>query len=152
MSRLPAPAKVNLALVVGPRRADGHHEVVTVLQRIDLTDRVTIGTGTSLAVSGFAGDTLVRRALEWLAAAAGVEPNWHARIEKRIPLASGLGGGSSDAATALVLANRTLDVPLDPEVLHEVAASLGADVPFFLRHGPALGTGTGMELVDLELL
>ncbi len=151
MSRLPAPAKVNLALVVGPRRADGRHELVTVLQRVDLSDRVTIGTGASLSVSGFAGDTLVRRALEGLALAAGVEPRWRARIEKRIPVASGLGGGSSDAATALMLANRTLDVPLEPDVLHEVAASLGTDVPFFLRHGPALGTGTGTELGDLEL-
>ena len=149
--RLPAPAKVNLALVVGPKRADGRHEVVTVLQRIDLADRVTIDAGDSLSVSGFAGDTLVRRALEGLAAAAGVEPRWRARIEKRIPVASGLGGGSSDAATALLLANRTLAEPLAPEALHELAEGLGADVPFFLRHGPALGTGTGTELHELEL-
>ena len=84
MTRLPAPAKVNLALVVGARRSDGRHEVATVLQRIDLTDRVTIDSARSLSVSGFAGDTLVRRALEGLAAAAGVQPRWHARIEKRI--------------------------------------------------------------------
>jgi len=149
--RLPAPAKINLALVVGPRGADGCHEVVTVLQRIDLVDRVAIDVAESLSVSGFAADTLVRRALEALAAAAGVEPRWQARIQKRIPVASGLGGGSSDAATALLLANRTLPEPLEPDVLHELAAGLGADVPFFLRHGPALATGTGTELGDLEL-
>jgi 4-diphosphocytidyl-2-C-methyl-D-erythritol kinase len=149
--RLPAPAKINLTLVVGPRRADGRHEVATVLQRIDLADRVAIDVAESLSVSGFAPDTLVRRALEALAAAAGVEPRWGARIQKRIPVASGLGGGSSDAATALLLANRTLPEPLDPDALHGVAAGLGADVPFFLRHGPALGTGTGTELDDLEL-
>jgi 4-diphosphocytidyl-2-C-methyl-D-erythritol kinase len=149
--RLPAPAKINLALVVGPRRADGRHEVVTVLQRIDLADRVTIEVAGSLSVSGFAADTIVRRALEALAAAAGVEPRWRARIQKRIPVASGLGGGSSDAATALALANRTLPDPLGPEDLHELAADLGADVPFFLRHGPALATGTGTELSDVEL-
>jgi 4-diphosphocytidyl-2-C-methyl-D-erythritol kinase len=149
--RLPAPAKINLALVVGPRRDDGRHEVVTVLQRVDLADRVTIEKAGSLSVTGFSGDTLVRRALEGLAAAAGCEPRWRARIDKRIPVAAGLGGGSSDAATALTLANRTLPQPLDPAALHELAAGLGADVPFFLARGPALGAGTGAELSSLDL-
>ena len=151
MKRIPAPAKLNLALVVGPPRADARHEVTTVLQRIDLTDRVTIDDAPSLTVTGFRGDTIVREALERLAAAAGVEPRWKARIEKRIPVAAGLGGGSSDAASALLLANRTLPEPLEPPALHELAACLGADVPFFLRHGPALGTGIGTQLEDLEL-
>jgi 4-diphosphocytidyl-2C-methyl-D-erythritol kinase len=73
------------------------------------------------------------------------------RIDKKIPVAAGLGGGSSDAASALALANRTLDRPLEANALHEVAVALGADVPFFLRPGPALGTGTGVELELLEL-
>ena len=81
----------------------------------------------------------------------GVEPRWKARIEKRIPVAAGLGGGSSDAATALILANRTLPQPLEPEALHGLAEGLGADVPFFLQPGPALGTGIGTELAALEL-
>jgi 4-diphosphocytidyl-2-C-methyl-D-erythritol kinase len=149
--RLPAPAKINLALVVGPRRDDGRHEVATVLQRVDLADRVTIESADSFSVTGFSGDTLVRRALEGLAAAGGREPRWRARIDKRIPVAAGLGGGSSDAATALTLANRTLSEPLDPAALRKLAAGLGADVPFFLGHGPALGTGTGTELASLEL-
>ena len=74
--RAPAPAKINLALVVGPTRADGKHEVATVLQRVDLADRVAIVPGPALRVTGFAGDTIVRDALAALAAAAGVEPRW----------------------------------------------------------------------------
>jgi 4-diphosphocytidyl-2-C-methyl-D-erythritol kinase len=146
-----ATAKLNLALVVGPQREDGNHEVSTVLQRLELADRVSIEPADELAVEGFAEDTLVRGALERLAEAAKVEPNWRARISKHIPVASGLGGGSSDAATALRLANETLGEPLPPGRLHELAAGLGADVPFFLTSGPQLGTGTGTELEPLEL-
>jgi 4-diphosphocytidyl-2-C-methyl-D-erythritol kinase len=151
MNRAPAPAKLNLALVVGPRRDDGRHEVTTVLQRLDLADRITVKPADRLVVTGFRDDTLVRAALERLAAAAGVAPRWRARIEKRIPVASGLGGGSSDAAAALLLANRTLPVPLDPTALRRIAAGLGADVPFFLQPGPALGRGSGDELEPVEL-
>ena len=149
--RAPAPAKINLALVVGPPRGNGKHEVVTVLQRIDLADRVAIGPAPALAVEGFARDTLVRDALLALAAAAGVEPAWRARITKRIPVGAGLGGGSSDAATALRLANGTLETPLPPGELRRLAAGLGADVPFFLADGPQLGTGDGSELEPLDL-
>ena len=151
MRRIPAPAKLNLALVVGPRRDDGRHEVTTVLQRLDLADRVTIEQADRLRVAGFDEDTLVRAALERLAAAAGVEPRWQARIDKRIPVASGLGGGSSDAAAALLLANRRLAKPLDSSALHGLGAEIGTDVPFFLRSGPALGTGAGDELQPLHL-
>ena len=151
MNRAPAPAKINLALVVGPARADGKHEVATVLQRIDLGDRVALAPAPSLEVTGFAGDTLVRDALVALAAAAGVEARWRATIAKRVPVSSGLGGGSSDAATALRLANATLDSPLPPRELRELAAALGADVPFFLGDGPQLGRGDGSELEPLDL-
>ena len=72
MKRIPAPAKLNLALVVGPRRGDGRHEVTTVLQRLDLADRIAVEPADRLTVTGFAGDTLVRAALERLAAAAGL--------------------------------------------------------------------------------
>ncbi len=146
-----AYAKLNLALVVGPLRPDGKHEVATVLQAIDLHDDVEVEPANELAVEGFAEDTLVRAALEALAAAAGVEPRWRARIEKRIPVAAGLGGGSSDAAAALRLANELLAAPLAADALHEVAATLGADVPFFLRDGPQLGTADGTELAPLVL-
>ena len=151
MKRAAASAKINLALVVGPAREDGKHEVATVLQRIDLGDRVAIAAAPSLQVTGFAADTLVRDALTALAAAAGVEPRWRATIAKRIPVAAGLGGGSSDAATALRLANDTLPAPLPGERLRALAATLGADVPFFLAAGPQLGRGDGSELEPLEL-
>jgi 4-diphosphocytidyl-2-C-methyl-D-erythritol kinase len=149
--RLPAAAKLNLALVVGPRRADGKHEVATVLQRVDLADRVALQAGSGLRVTGFEDDTLVRGALERLAEAAGVEPRWSVRIWKRIPVAAGLGGGSSDAATALRLANETLPEPLEPAALAAIAAALGADVPFFLVPGPQLGDGDGSALHPLDI-
>lgn len=146
-----AYAKLNLSLVVGPLLSDEKHEVVTVLQAIDLHDDVTVEPADELAVEGFAEDTLVRAVLEALADAAGVEPCWRAQIEKRIPIAAGLGGGSSDAAAALRLANVLLAEPLLPDALHEIAANLGADVPFFLRDGPQLGTGDGTDLAPLDL-
>jgi 4-diphosphocytidyl-2-C-methyl-D-erythritol kinase len=146
-----AHAKINLALVVGPVRVDGKHEVVTVLQRIELADEITLESADELAVTGFDSDTIVRAALESLAAAAGVEPRWRARVEKRIPVSAGLGGGSSDAAAALRLANETLADPLPDGRLRELAAVLGADVPFFLSHGSQLGTGDGSTLERLEL-
>ena len=149
MKRASASAKINLALVVGPRREDGYHEVATVLQRIDLADRVEIEPALDTRVTGFRGDTLVRHALDLLSADTGA--HWHARIEKRIPVAAGLGGGSSDAAAALALANGSLTQPLPPERLHVFAARLGSDVPFFLTAGPQLATGRGIDLEPLEL-
>jgi 4-diphosphocytidyl-2-C-methyl-D-erythritol kinase len=149
MNRASACAKINLALVVGPKRDDAYHEVATVLQRIDLADRIEVDLADATHVTGFADDTLVRRALELLG--AGTRTHWHARIEKRIPVAAGLGGGSSDAATALALANETLDKPLPRERLAELAARLGADVPFFLTDGPQLATGIGTELAPVDL-
>src|SRR3954467_5166061 len=106
-----ATAKLNLALVVGPLREDGRHEVVTVLQRIELADRISVEPADELRIEGFADDTLVRGALERLAEAAGTTPRWAARIRKQIPVAAGLGGGSSDAATALRLAHETPPAP-----------------------------------------
>jgi 4-diphosphocytidyl-2-C-methyl-D-erythritol kinase len=149
--RRPATAKINLALVVGATGADGKHEVATILQRVDLADRVALQPASRLEVHGFAEDSLVRDALAALAEAAGTDPAWAATITKRIPVASGLGGGSSDAATALRLANETLPVPLPLELLTSIAARLGADIPFFLTHGPQLGEGDGTELSPLEL-
>jgi 4-diphosphocytidyl-2-C-methyl-D-erythritol kinase len=149
--RAPAPAKVNLALVVGPPRDDGKHEVLTVLQRVDLVDRIELSLARKLHIDGFEGDTLVTAALHELARVADVEPGWRVRIEKKIPVAAGLGGGSSDAATALRLANDTLPEPLPLDELLQIAAGLGADVPFFLVDGPQLGRGDGSELEPLEL-
>jgi len=143
----PAHAKLNLALIVGPRRADGMHEVLTLLQRLDLADTVSVEPWSVTTVEGFEEDTLVRAALDALGAPHG----WRAVIGKRIPVAAGLGGGSSDAATALRLANAQVERPLDEPRLHELAASLGADVPFFLRSGPQVGSGVGVTLEPVEL-
>jgi 4-diphosphocytidyl-2-C-methyl-D-erythritol kinase len=146
-----ATAKLNLALVVGPRRHDGKHELLTVYQRLALADRIVVERADRFSVAGFTDDTLVRRALADLAEAAGVNHAFAATIAKRVPVAAGLGGGSSDAATAFRLANELLDDPLPRERLHELAAALGADVPFFLTDGPQLGAGDGTVLEPLEL-
>jgi 4-diphosphocytidyl-2-C-methyl-D-erythritol kinase len=147
----PVAAKINLALVVGERGEDGRHEVVTVLQRVDICDRIELEPAASLRVEGFKEDTLVRSALTALATAVDPKPAWHVRLRKRIPVAAGLGGGSADAAAALVLANDMLDRPLDENALHELGAALGADVPFFLTPGPKLAEGGGERLSPLEL-
>jgi 4-diphosphocytidyl-2-C-methyl-D-erythritol kinase len=140
-----AHAKINLALIVGPVRADGKHELATVLQRIELADRISLEAADEVEVHGFPEDTLVGEAVR----ALGVTATVH--IEKRIPVAAGLGGGSSDAAAALRLANELRPEPLTAPRLHELAAGLGADVPFFLAEGPQLGTGDGTELTPVEL-
>src|SRR5215211_7388662 len=105
--RAPAPAKINLALVVGRQRADGRHELVTVYQRVALSDRLTVERAPELRVDGFREDTLVRQALEAMSDGS----SFAATIRKAIPVAAGLGGGSSDAATALRLANALRDSP-----------------------------------------
>ncbi len=151
MSERVAHAKINLALVVGPVRPDGKHEVTTVLQRIALADRIRLEPADRLTVEGFEEDTLVGGALELIADEAGVAPAWRATIDKQIPVAAGLGGGSSDAAAALALANETLDRPVGRPRLHQLAAGLGADVPFFLGEGPQLGEGDGSILSAVEL-
>ena len=146
-----APAKLNLALVVGPLRPDGKHEVATVLERLSLADTVAVRRATSTRVAGFDDDMLVGAALDAVTRAAAGASFFEARIEKRIPVAAGLGGGSSDAATALALANDLLDEPLPGDVLEELAAALGADVPFFLHSGSQLGTGDGTTLRRVAL-
>jgi 4-diphosphocytidyl-2-C-methyl-D-erythritol kinase len=151
VKRVKAHAKINLGLVAGPLRSDGKHEIVTVLQRIDLHDDIAFEPADGLDVEGFAGDTLVRNALESLGRAAGIEPGWRVHIEKRIPVAAGLGGGSTDAAAALQLANATLAEPLEAGVLHRLAADVGADVPFFLHDGTQLASGDGTELAPVAL-
>jgi 4-diphosphocytidyl-2-C-methyl-D-erythritol kinase len=140
----PAAAKINLALVVGATRDDGKHELLTVYQRVDLGDRIAVEPASETRVDGF-DDTIVTRALSLLPGA------WRVRIDKAIPVAAGLGGGSSDAATALRLANEQLDEPLARDALHALAARVGADVPFFLHDGPQLGSGDGTSLEPLDL-
>jgi 4-diphosphocytidyl-2-C-methyl-D-erythritol kinase len=149
VTRAPAAAKINLALVVGPVRDDGKHEVITIYQRVALSDRIAVERSPELSVAGFAGDTLVHRALECMADGDG--GSFTAWIQKRIPVAAGLGGGSSDAATALRLANGLRADPYPAERLRAFACALGTDVPYFLEDGPQLGTGDGTDLETLEL-
>jgi 4-diphosphocytidyl-2-C-methyl-D-erythritol kinase len=146
-----APAKINLGLAVGPLRLDGLHELATIIQRLDLADTISLEPAAALTVEGFPADTLVRGALAALAEAAGVEPRWRACIDKKVPVAAGLGGGSSDAATALRLANALLAEPLSPGRLAGLARGLGSDVPFFLETGPKLATGDGTTLEPVDL-
>jgi 4-diphosphocytidyl-2-C-methyl-D-erythritol kinase len=149
-----APAKINLALLVGPRRPDGKHDVATVLERVGLADVVVVEraeAGTGVVVGGFPDDSIVRAALEALVETVGVEASFSATIAKQIPVAAGLGGGSSDAAAALRQGNALLPRPLEAAALLGIAARIGADVPFFLHAGPQLGTGDGSTLTPLAL-
>jgi 4-diphosphocytidyl-2-C-methyl-D-erythritol kinase len=129
---LRAPAKVNLCLRVGPLRPDGYHRLTTLFQAIDRYDELEVSEADETTVEGFPDDTLVTGAL------AALGETRHVRLEKRIPVAAGLGGGSSDAAAVL----RALRGDRDPNELHAIARSLGADVPFFLT-GAETGFGTG---------
>ncbi len=146
-----APAKVNLALVVGPLGRNGKHEVASVVEKLTLADTVTVDRAAGLRVDGFDDDTLVRGALRALATRAGIEPGFAATIEKQVPVSAGLAGGSSDAAAALQLGNALLPQPLPDGDLHELAAGLGADVPLFLRRGAVLATADGTALEPLRL-
>ena len=96
--RASAPAKINLGLVVGPLRDEGRHEFLSVLQRVGIADRIDVDRAHALTVEGFPEDTLVRGALDALREATKASHGWRVRIEKRIPVAAGLAGGSSDAA------------------------------------------------------
>jgi 4-diphosphocytidyl-2-C-methyl-D-erythritol kinase len=146
-----ATAKINLALVVGSRRPDGNHEVVTVAEKVTLGDVVTVAHSDETRVDGFPEDTIARAAIDALCRAAGVTTALRVVIEKAIPVSSGLGGGSSDAAAVLRLGNRVLGSPLSHDRLHEVAATLGADVPLFLHAGPVIATGDGTTVAPVEL-
>lgn len=150
-----APAKVNLLLSVGARRPDGYHDVVTILQALDarLADTVEIEAAPSLSVSCVpdigvpSGENLVYRALVRLGELAGKPPDLTVVVRKSIPAGGGLGGASSDAAAALVGACRLWGLDAHSPEVTGLAASLGADVPFFISGGTALYSGKGEVLV-----
>lgn len=149
--RIPAYAKINRSLEVIGRRDDGYHEIATILQTVDLADRVTLRGGDGLTVecdeAGLSGEgNIVWRAAVALAQHGGIAPNVHIVIEKRIPVASGLGGGSADAAAALRGLNRLWGLDLSVAELEAVAAGLGSDVPFLISGGAALATGRGEQV------
>lgn len=154
---LPAFAKINLGLRVLGRRPDGYHEIQTVFQTVTLHDRLTFESlpDGELELSCDAADVptddanLVCGAALALRERCGAEGGARLRLEKSIPAGGGLGGGSSDAAAALLGLTRLWKLGLKGGELAEIGARLGADVPFFLTGGTALGTGTGTEVVPL---
>jgi 4-diphosphocytidyl-2-C-methyl-D-erythritol kinase len=155
--RIPAFAKVNLQLRVLARRPDGYHELRTVFQTISLHDTLELELlrrgGIVLEADDpdlpLGRENLVWRALDALSGELGLRRGVRVRLEKRIPAGRGLGGGSSDAAAALVGLMRLTRSRLPLARLVEIAASLGADVPFFLFGGRALGVGRGDEIYPL---
>ncbi|RRR99548.1 4-(cytidine 5'-diphospho)-2-C-methyl-D-erythritol kinase [Glycomyces terrestris] len=155
------PAKINPHLGVGDARADGYHALSTVYQAISLHDTVTAEPreepGIEITISGEgAGElptdegNLAHKAAKLVALYAGIKPAVKLHLNKRIPVAGGLAGGSADAAGALVACARLWEVAIGDAELHRLAAGLGSDVPFCLKGGTAIGTGRGEELTPVQ--
>ena len=149
------PAKLNLQLAVGPPRADGYHDLVTVFHAVSLFDEITAKPAgrDGVTVSGEGADqvpadqdNLALRAVAALRAAVPAAPRVHITITKRIPVAAGLAGGSGDAAAALVACNELWNGRLGQPHLLEIAARVGSDVAFALLGGTAVGRGRGERL------
>lgn len=157
---LKAPAKVNFRLDVLGKRPDGYHDVRMVMQRIDLCDDITItltDTPGIRVTCGRAGvpdgpGNIAWRAADVLLSLAVEKPGLDITIAKRIPVAAGLGGGSSDAATVLMGVNELLGLGFSEARLMEIGAGLGADVPFFIFKQPALAEGVGELLTSLDAI
>ncbi|WP_188828676.1 4-(cytidine 5'-diphospho)-2-C-methyl-D-erythritol kinase [Nocardia camponoti] len=153
-----APSKVNLHLGVGDLRPDGYHDLTTVFQALSLADEVKLAPSSSLTVrvtgEGAADvptdrSNLVSKAAVRLAHLAGRAPLVEIAINKGIPVAGGMAGGSADAAAALVGLNELWDLGMSRDELSKVGAELGSDVPFALHGGTALGTGRGERLLPV---
>ena len=152
-----SPCKVNLLLNILGKRADGFHELETVMQPVNLFDEIHLERGgnaiqltcdePTLPVDS---KNLAHRAAAIFLSAANISDGVKIHLEKKIPLAAGLGGGSGNAATTLLALNELFDQPLSGAKLHELAASLGSDIPFFLQNKPALATGRGEKIQPLE--
>jgi 4-diphosphocytidyl-2-C-methyl-D-erythritol kinase len=152
--RLPAYAKINLGLEILGRRDDGFHEIVSVTQTISLADTLVVTASDALSVEMTPplvedDDNLVRRAADLLAAHTNHLPSGRLHLAKRIPLAAGLGGGSSDAASAIRLLDRLWGTGLGAHGLGPVAAQLGSDVSLFLAGGTSLMRGRGEQVEQL---
>ena len=150
-----APAKINLCFEVLGRRSDGYHEVRTVYQAIDLADQLELESASDLSLEvtphGAApiDDNLVLRAAQLLRDETHTQQGVRIRLTKRIPAAAGLGGGSSDAAATLVGLRALWGLDVSDQRLLELAVQLGADVPFFIHGGTAMGAGRGEVLTPL---
>ncbi|HET8980340.1 MAG TPA: hypothetical protein VFN87_19465 [Solirubrobacteraceae bacterium] len=158
MSRLTterAYAKINVCLFLGPTRADGRHELLTLFDSVSLADDLEVfsaptGDADEVVCAGVDGPNLAGDALRALRAAGWAAPAVRVAIDKRIPVAAGMGGGSADAAAVLRVAPRL--APVADDVLVTIAAGLGADVPGQLHPGPSIGTGAGEMLQPLPPL
>lgn len=154
-----APAKINLSLLISGKRADGFHEIETLMAKVDFYDELLIEAGSAdgielvcrgkYEVPGGA-DNLVYRACEELFKAAGVLPCIKVTLTKNIPAGAGLGGGSSDAAAVLMGVNRFAELGVDGDTIHDVAAGLGSDVAFFLGGPLAFCTGRGEKIEKID--
>jgi 4-diphosphocytidyl-2-C-methyl-D-erythritol kinase len=154
MKWYPAPAKLNLFLHVLGRRADGYHQLQTVFRLIDRADRVGIASREDgeIRFSGVYGDdNLCVRAARLLKKETGTRLGVSLELEKILPVGSGLGGGSSDAATVLLALNKLWNLHLERDALLSIAAKLGADVPVFVYGRNAIGEGIGERLTRLDL-
>jgi 4-diphosphocytidyl-2-C-methyl-D-erythritol kinase len=153
-----APAKLNIRLKVTGRRPDGYHELASIMVPVSLFDHLqlemTHRSGIRLICRGLSvpdnEKNLVYRATQAFFSRTGRDPGLSARLTKNIPVAAGLGGGSSDAARTLVTLNDMCSNPLSSEEMAELAVRLGADVPFFLKGGPCLARGIGEILEPIE--
>jgi 4-diphosphocytidyl-2-C-methyl-D-erythritol kinase len=152
-----SPCKINLLLNILGRRPDGFHELETVMHPVRVCDTLTFArlahsleltcTDPNLKTDGV---NLVYRAAAAFRERAGISDGVRIHLEKRIPMGAGLGGGSGNAATTLTALNELFGSPLEASQLHEIAASLGSDIPFFLQGRPALATGRGERVEPLE--
>ena len=152
----PSPCKVNLLLNILGRSADGFHELETVMQPIHLCDELTFeptSSGIELTCSDPTLPTdasnLVQRAASAFFQRSGIKGGARIHLEKRIPMAAGLGGGSGNAATTLLALPELFGHSFAKEQLHDLASSLGSDIPFFLQTQPALATGRGEKIQSL---
>jgi len=156
--RVRAPAKVNLYLKVLGRRADGYHDIETLFQAIDLEDELIIEPCAGRSVLEVPGhpdleteSNLVMRAIGWIENKTGRKISVKVRLNKNIPVAGGLGGGSSDAAATLLGIRELFELPIADESLARGASTIGADVPFFFKGGTAIGEGIGDCLTAVPL-
>lgn len=151
-----SPCKVNLLLNILGKRADGFHELETVMHPVAVCDELSFQqadgielTCTNPALPTDSGN-LVHRAATAFFKKSGIGGGARIHLKKNIPLAAGLGGGSGNAAATLVGLNELHGAPLSSAQLHEIAASLGSDIPFFLQSGPAIAIGRGERIQSLE--
>ncbi|SHK51212.1 4-(cytidine 5'-diphospho)-2-C-methyl-D-erythritol kinase [Thermocrinis minervae] len=149
-----SPAKVNLGLWILGKRDDGYHEILTIMQTVDLFDEIYIEEG-PLSVSTNIGipqeENLVYKALLHLERLLGKPIELKVHINKRIPVGSGLGGGSSNVGTVLREVNRLLGEPLDEGALMEIASKVSSDAPFFIKGGSAVSSGRGEKIMPVDL-